>query len=271
MTIDAKGELLAWRFLRGVMRSAARLTYEQVQAAVDGAPDETAGPLLDPVIRPLYGAFEALLANRRNRGTLELDMPERRILLNEAGDVAGIEPRRRLDSHRVIEELMICANVAAAGELERLRQPCMYRVHDLPDPQKVDALREVLDGMNIRLAKGQVIRPKTFKRVLEQAAGTPHANMVSELVLRCQSQAVYSPENLGHFGLALQRYAHFTSPIRRYADLLVHRALIRGLRLGGDGLTDAQATQFKAIVQGAQKQLSKGQEYQKWYYDAHHC
>lgn len=247
MTIDAEGELLAWRFLRGVMRSAARLTYEQVQAAMDGAPDDTAGPLLDPVIQPLYGAFEALLTNRRNRGTLELDMPERRILLNEAGDVAGIEPRRRLDSHRVIEELMICANVAAAGELERLRQPCMYRVHDLPDPQKVDALREVLDGMNIRLAKGQVIRPKTFKRVLEQAAGTPHANMVSELVLRCQSQAVYSPENLGHFGLALQRYAHFTSPIRRYADLLVHRALIRGLKLGGDGLTDAQATQFKAI------------------------
>ncbi|WP_119168838.1 ribonuclease R [Algihabitans albus] len=247
MTIDAEGELMAWRFLRGVMRSAARLTYEQVQAAMDGAPDDTSGPLLDPVIRPLYGAFQALLTNRRNRGTLELDMPERRILLNDEGDVAGIEPRQRLDSHRVIEELMICANVAAAGELERLRQPCMYRVHDLPDPQKVDALREVLDGMGIRLAKGQVIRPKTFKRVLEQAVGTPHANMVSELVLRCQSQAVYSPENLGHFGLALQRYAHFTSPIRRYADLLVHRALIRGLKLGGDGLTEAQATQFKAI------------------------
>ena len=247
MTVDAEGELRAWRFLRGVMRSAARLTYEQVQAAMDGAADDESGPLLDPVIRPLYGAFEALLTNRRNRGTLELDMPERRILLDTAGNVAGIEPRRRLDSHRVIEEFMICANVAAASELERLRQPCMYRVHDTPDPDKVEALREVLEDLNIRLAKGQVVRPATFKRVLEQAAGSPHATMVSELVLRCQAQAVYSPDNLGHFGLALRRYAHFTSPIRRYADLLVHRALIRGLKLGDDGLTEAQAGQFKAI------------------------
>jgi ribonuclease R len=247
MTLDAEGKLLKWRFLRGLMRSSARLTYEQVQAAMDGAPDETTAPLLEPTIRPLYGAFGALLANRRQRGTLELDMPERKIVVGEDGNVAGIETRKRLDSHRVIEELMICANVAAASELERLRQPCMYRVHDEPDPEKIEALREVLDGIGIRLAKGQVIRPHTFQKVLDQAAKTPYYHMVSELVLRCQAQANYSPENLGHFGLALQRYAHFTSPIRRYSDLLVHRAMIRGLGLGDDGLNETQAAKFKEI------------------------
>jgi len=247
MTLDVEGTLLTWRFLRGLMRSAARLTYERVQAAIDGAPDDTTGPLLDSTIRPLYGAFGALMANRRKRGTIDLDLPERRIVIGGDGNVAGIEARQRLDAHRVIEELMICANVAAASELERLRQPCMYRVHDEPDPEKVDALREVLDGMNIRLAKGQVVRPKTFKRVLEQASETPYAEMVAMLVLRCQAQAVYSPDNIGHFGLALQRYAHFTSPIRRYADLLVHRAMIRGLGLGNDGLEERQAAKFKEI------------------------
>ena len=174
-------------------------------------------------------------------------MPERQILIDDAGNVAGIEPRARLDAHRVIEELMICANVAAASELERLRQPCMYRIHDEPDPEKVEALREVLDDMGIRLAKGQVVRPRTFKRVLEQAGETPYAEMVNQLVLRCQAQAVYSPDNIGHFGLALPRYAHFTSPIRRYADLLVHRAMIRGLKLGDDGLSETQAGRFKEI------------------------
>jgi ribonuclease R len=247
MTVDAEGKLVKWRFLRGIMRSAARLTYEQVQAAFDGAPDDTTEPLVDPVVRPLYGAFAALLENRRQRGTLELDLPERRIVMDAEGNVAGIEARARLDSHRVIEEFMICANVAAASELERLRQPCMYRVHDEPDPEKVEGLREVLDGMGIRLAKGQAIRPRTFQRALDQAAQTPYYNMVSELVLRCQSQAMYSPDNIGHFGLALQRYAHFTSPIRRYADLLVHRAMIRGLGLGDDGLTEGQAAKFQEI------------------------
>ena len=146
------------------------------------------------------------------------------------GSVARIEPRQRLDSHRLIEEFMIAANVAAAETLERLRQPCMYRVHDEPDPAKLAALREFLDGIGIHgltLAKGQAVRPQHFSEILRRAAGTPYATLVSELVLRSQAQAVYSPSNLGHFGLALRRYAHFTSPIRRYADLLVHRALDR--------------------------------------------
>jgi ribonuclease R len=229
------------------MRSAARLTYEEMQAAIDGRPSELTRPLLDRVLRPLYGAYAAFERARRQRGTLELDLPERRILLDPTGRVARIEPRQRLDSHRLIEEFMIAANVAAAAELERLKQPCMYRVHDQPDPAKLAALRDFLDGIGIHglaLAKGQLVRPRHFSEILRRAAGTPYATLVSELVLRSQAQAVYSPENLGHFGLALRHYAHFTSPIRRYADLLVHRALIAGLELGGGGLPRVEAADF---------------------------
>jgi ribonuclease R len=149
---------------------------------------------------------------------------------------------QRYDSHRLIEEFMIAANVAAASTLEEVNRPCMYRIHDAPDPQKLEALRQVLDGLDLRLARGQVIKPGLFRRILDQVRGRPHAAMVHELVLRSQSQAAYAPDNMGHFGLALPRYAHFTSPIRRYADLLVHRALIVGLGLGHGGLAkDAEA------------------------------
>ena len=241
--LAADGSVLRHAFTRGIMRSAARLTYEQVQAARDGAPDDTTGPLLDNVIAPLYGAYRALLTAREARGTLDLNLPEWRILFDEAGDVSAIQPRQRLDSHRLIEEFMIAANVAAAETLERHRQPCMYRVHGAPDPQKVEALRQVLRTLDVSLAKGQAVRPKVFSRILQQVAGRPESAMVNSLVLRCQSQAAYAPRNVGHFGLALGRYAHFTSPIRRYADLLVHRALISALELGNDGLPgDALAT-----------------------------
>lgn len=245
--INAEGQLKRQKFTRSVMRSAARLTYEQVQLAHDGHPDDTTGPLREPVIAPLYGAFRALSKARETRGTLDLDIPERRPVLDEAGQVVAIEPRRRLDSHRLIEEFMITANVAAAQELEKRRQPCMYRVHDQPDKARVDALREVLDGLGLRLAKGQVPQPKTFTRILEQVKGTEAATMVSELILRAQAQAVYSPENIGHFGLALAKYAHFTSPIRRYSDLLVHRGLISGLKLGNDGLPAQSASAFAEL------------------------
>ena len=234
--LDGDGRLVRHRFERGLMRSAARLTYAQVQAAHDGAPDEATAALLEPVIRPLYGAYRALAKARRARGTLDLDLPELQVVLGEAGAVVGIEPRARLDSHRLIEEFMITANVAAAETLEARHQPCMYRVHDAPDPQKLEALRQVLASFGQRLARGQVIRPRHFARILESVAGEAHAALVSGLVLRAQSQAAYAPDNLGHFGLALTRYAHFTSPIRRYADLLVHRALIAGLGLGAGGL-----------------------------------
>jgi ribonuclease R len=247
--LDRDGRLLRHGFERGLMRSAARLTYSQVQAAHDGDPDEVAGPLLDPVIRPLYGAYRALARARTARGTLDLDLPERQIVIGGDGTVEAIEPRARLDSHRLIEEFMITANVAAAETLEERRQPCLYRVHDAPDPQKIEALRQVLETFGLRLARGQVIRPRFFAQILDKVADEAHAPLVSDLVLRAQSQAAYAPGNLGHFGLALSRYAHFTSPIRRYADLMVHRALISGLALGAGGLEPEDGARFEEIGQ----------------------
>ncbi|MCH7550983.1 MAG: ribonuclease R [Proteobacteria bacterium] len=230
--IDASGKLLRHQFRRGVMRSAARLTYEQVQAARDGNPDKTTGPLLDTVITPLFGAYQSLLKGRAARQALELEMPERRIELAPEGTVTGIGVRRRLDSHKLIEEFMITANVAAAETLEKAGRPCMYRVHDQPSKEKLEALRNVLDSVGIRFARGGMPTPKRFNQILKKAAATRNAPMVNEMVLRSQAQAEYAPDNIGHFGLALVRYCHFTSPIRRYADLLVHRALIAGGRLG---------------------------------------
>ncbi len=245
--IDAEGRILDHRFERGLMRSAARLTYEEVQAARDGRPEGPAAALVETAIAPAFGAYRALAAGRERRGALDIELPERRVVLAEDGRVASIEPRPRLESHRLIEEFMIAANVAAAETLEERSQPCMYRVHDAPDPAKVAALREVLAGLGIRLAKGQVMTAALFNRILRRAEGGPHARLIHELVLRSQSQAAYAPDNLGHFGLALRRYAHFTSPIRRYADILVHRALIAGLGLGTDGLAPDAAAGIGAI------------------------
>ena len=247
--IGADGALRRHRFARGLMRSAARLTYEQVQAARDGRTDDTTEHLAGPVIAPLYAAYACLWAARERRGTLELDLPERLVRLDEAGRVAEIAPRERLDSHKLIEEFMICANVAAAESLEAAGVPCMYRVHDQPSPDKLEALREFLEGIGYSLAKGQVLSPAHFTRLLKKAGGTPEAQLVSEVVLRAQAQAVYAPDNLGHFGLALRRYAHFTSPIRRYADLVVHRALIRAHRLGVGVLDDAAVAQMADIAE----------------------
>ena len=233
IVIDKDGAKQSHRFMRGLMRSHARLTYRQVQEAKDGG-DDTGIP--EGVMEPLYGAFEALRSARRHRGALDIELPEKRVILNDAGDVAEIGIRDRLDAHMLIEEFMVLANVCAAETLEQRRQPCMYRVHETPDPEKVKALTEVLDGLDIPFAKGQVVRPKQFNAVLSKVKDQAYERMVNEMVLRTQSQAVYSPDNFGHFGLALAKYAHFTSPIRRYADLLVHRALIRGLKLGDGGL-----------------------------------
>ena len=235
MTVDRRGELRSWRFCRGLMRSRARLTYEQVQAAHDGAADALAAPLLEPVIMPLYAAFERLLEARQRRGTIELELPERRIEFDAEGRVTGVAARARLASHMLIEELMIAANVAAARELAEHRQPCLFRVHDKPDAAKLLALAEFLEHLGVpwsRTAK----QPGDFTRLLRNLAEPGTREMVSTFVLRSQAQAVYGPRNIGHFGLNLRRYAHFTSPIRRYGDLVVHRALIRHLGLGGDGL-----------------------------------
>jgi ribonuclease R len=224
--IDTEGRKRRHLFQRAVMRSVARLTYEEVQSAQEGltgfAPSREA-------LGALYGAFSALAKARAARGAIELDISEDRVVLDAEKRPTAIMRAVRLDSHRLIEEFMILANVAAAEELELQRQPCMYRVHDAPDPEKVEALRNFLVEIGVpgfAVAKGQALKPELFNRLLRRLAGTPDAALVNDLVLRCQTQAVYSPNNIGHFGLALRRYAHFTSPIRRYADLLVHRALI---------------------------------------------
>jgi ribonuclease R len=224
--IDRDGRKRRHRFERAIMRSAARLTYEQVQAARDAG-----GKLSIPAQRldALYGAFAALDRARIARGALALDLVEYRVVLDARGVPIAVEPRQRLDSHKLIEEFMILANVAAAEELEARHRPSLYRVHDAPDPDRVEMLRQALADSGVpglALAKGQVLRPELFNRVLARVAGRPEAPVVNDLVLRAQAQAVYSPDNIGHFGLALPRYAHFTSPIRRYADLLVHRALL---------------------------------------------
>jgi ribonuclease R len=247
MWIDAGGNMKRHEFIRGIMRSAARLTYEQVQAARDGETDDTTGRLIDDVIAPLYGAFEALQSARIRRGTIDLDLPERKVRLDHKGNVAAIDPVERLDSHRLIEEFMISANVAAAEALERKDAPCMFRIHDQPSQEKVDGLREVLSSVGIKLAKGQVIKPEVFQRIVAQVIGKPEARTVNMAVLRSQAQAEYSPANLGHFGLALRRYAHFTSPIRRYSDLLVHRSLITACGLGNDGLGPGDGDKFAEL------------------------
>lgn len=235
MNVDANGRKTGHRFGRGLMRSMARMTYEQVQSQHD-AGDYTG-------LGDLYPAFRALLAARQARGTLDLDLPERQVVLVE-GRVDSVRPRPRLDSHRLIEEFMVLANVAAAEQLESLHQPCMYRVHAPPTDDKLEALRTFLSTLGISLPPGDAIHPRDLDRVLVAVRGTEQAPVVNDIILRSQSQAAYSPDNLGHFGLALTRYAHFTSPIRRYADLLVHRALIAGLKLGLGKLDAAEAGQF---------------------------
>lgn len=246
MRVTAEGRKVAHRFGRGLMRSAARLTYEQVQEAAEAG---ASLGLPEGLIGTLYAAFRTLLSARTARGTLDLDLPERRVVLDERGQVASVAPRPRLDSHRLIEEFMVLANVAAAEELERLHAPVMYRVHAPPSPEKLEALRSFLHGVGISMPPGDQLHPRDLDRVLRQVEGTAEAMLVNEVMLRSQSQAAYSPDNIGHFGLALTRYAHFTSPIRRYADLLVHRALIRGLKLGDDGLGEAEAARLADIAE----------------------
>lgn len=240
MVYDAGGHKKSHRFIRGMMQSAASLTYSQAQAAIDGNPDEQAGPLLEPVLKPLWAAYRAMAKARDTRAPLDLDLPERKIKIDEKGEVANIVTPPRLEAHRLIEEFMIAANVAAAETLEEESIPLVYRVHDAPSDEKIAALSDFLRTLDIKFAKAGVMKPAQFNRILDMTRDTPVADLVSEVVLRSQSQAEYAPGNYGHFGLNLRRYAHFTSPIRRYADLIVHRALIRALSLGQGGLTDSE-------------------------------
>ncbi|MEO1746888.1 MAG: ribonuclease R, partial [Pseudomonadota bacterium] len=250
MVFDAGGHKKRHTFHRVLMRSHAKLAYEQAQAAIDGAPDGAAEPILDTVLKPLWAAYRCLLKGRENRQPLELDLPERKILLNDDGTVDKVVVPPRLDAHKLIEEMMIQANVAAAETLEKARQLLVYRVHDTPALAKQEALREFLGTLDIPLARGAQLRPSAFNAILERVKDTDHAPLVNAVVLRSQSQAEYAPDNYGHFGLNLQRYAHFTSPIRRYADLIVHRALIKALNLGdgGDELPDMGLDELREVA-----------------------
>jgi ribonuclease R len=249
MVIDAEGRKKRHSFHRVAFRSAARLSYTQAQAAIDGMPDDVTGPILERVLRPLWEAYGAMVRARTRRGPLDLDLPERKIILDDKGLVADVRVPERLDAHRLIEEFMIAANVAAAETLEKQRSPLLYRVHDSPGMEKLTALREFLGSLGLPFSKSEAVRPVDFNRVLAKARQDGKIEQVSEMVLRSQAQAEYSAENYGHFGLNLDRYAHFTSPIRRYADLVVHRALIAALDLGKDGLTDNEAAKLPGIAQ----------------------
>lgn len=246
---DQSGTKRSHKFLRAIMRSAGALSYEEAQQAIDGNPTDRAATLLERVLQPLWDAYAALSQARNHRGPLELDLPERRVEIAEDGSVAGIRTKARFDAHKLIEELMIQANVCAAEELEKRSSALLYRVHDTPSDAKIAALSEFLKTLDIDWPVGERTQTKRFNRLLVDFSETEHAASISEIVLRTQSQAIYSPDNIGHFGLNLKKYAHFTSPIRRYSDLIVHRALIASLKFGPDGLTEKQSAQLDETAQ----------------------
>ena len=237
MSFDKSGRKTSHRFERVIMRSAAKLSYEEAQAAIDGQPNDKTSTLLEHVLKPLWAAYAILKKGRDAREPLELDLPERKLILDAHGLIERVMTPDRLDAHKLVEEFMIQANVAAAEELENRKVPLLFRIHEQPSDEKVRSLSEFLRTVDIALPLGQVMRPKHFNRLLVQVQGKDYQHLVNEVVLRTQAQAIYSPDNRGHFGLSLRRYAHFTSPIRRYADLIVHRALVTALGFGEDGLS----------------------------------
>ncbi len=240
VVITADGRKKAHSFHRVMMRSHAKLAYEQAQAMIDGpAQSGSAGTdggpdLLKDVLRPLWDAYAALRRARDAREPLDLELPERKLILDENNKVKDVVIRERLDAHRLIEEMMILANVCAAETLIDRKQGLLFRIHDEPSLARMEVLRTFLKSLDIDLPKDGALKPALFNRMLLRLAETEHGQLINEMVLRSQAQAEYAPENIGHFGLNLRRYAHFTSPIRRYSDLVVHRALIRGLDLGDD-------------------------------------
>lgn len=249
MVLDAQGEKKSHSFIRGLMQSHASLNYAEVQAAQEGQPNEKCAPLMDEVIAPLYAAYKAARLAREARQPLDLDLPERKIILGEDGKVASVNFAERFDAHRLIEEFMILANVATAEELTRLRRPLLFRVHEEPSPEKLEALREVAQASGFTLAKGQVLQTRHLNHLLAQAEGTEFDELVNISTLRSMTQAYYHPQNFGHFGLSLKSYAHFTSPIRRYSDLIVHRALITGHGWGDDGLSPGDIDGLESTAQ----------------------
>jgi ribonuclease R len=249
MVFDASGTKRSHKFYRGLMRCAAGVSYQQAQAAFDGKPDNKCGPLMEPVLKPLWEAYQCMKKGRDRRAPLELESTEYRIYFGQDGRVAGVRKRETQEANKLIEEMMIQANVAAAETLEAKTQPLVYRIHDTPSDTKIASLTDFLPTVGLKWAMGQRLLPDRFNRIIALARETEHFAIVNEVVLRTQAQAIYSEENIGHFGLNLARYAHFTSPIRRYADLIVHRALVRALGLGKDGLTDDEIGRLPEIAE----------------------
>src|SRR5437762_2016578 len=266
LKIAKDGTLKSWRFSRAKICVAANIAYEDAQAAIDAAEEESvdvASPvcfmppiegevpqdLVEKALKPLWACWRALFAARKKRDPLELDLPERRVMLDEKGRIMSIAPRDRLDAHRLVEDYMIAANVAAARALEAKKSPVMYRVHEPPSREKLVALKDYLATFGIEFALGQVVKPGTFNRIIERLGEAERRDEIMEQILRTQMQARYGPERLGHFGLALATYAHFTSPIRRYADLLVHRGLVSAYRLGDGGLPPGEDERFEQIAE----------------------
>ena len=246
MILTSQGVKKSHRFMRAMMRSAGKLAYEDAQAIIDGT---DANPVHTQTVRCVHAAYRARLEERRKRAPLELELPERRIVLNKHGTVKEIVRKERFDAHKLIEEFMILANVAAAETLERRKMRQIYRVHDTPDPERLDGVRDHLDTLGYTLIKGPSVRPTHFNQILKIAEKREQKEMVSDIILRAQRQAVYATDNLGHFGLNLARYSHFTSPIRRYADLTVHRALVSACKLGSGGQTDEEASSLYQVAQ----------------------
>ena len=249
MTIGADGKKRSHKFYRGLMRSAAKLSYAQAQKAFDGAVDPQFSDIDTPILQPLWRAYRAMAKAREDRQPLRINRPERRVEMNDKGEITRIYLPPSLEAHKLIEEMMVAANVCAAETLEKHRRTLIYRVHDTPPDERVKALADFLRPMGIKLNLGQTLLPHLFNGLMGQALQGPHAPSVSEAVLRTQAQAIYTTDNIGHFGLNLGRYAHFTSPIRRYADLTVHRALIAALKLGNDGQSEDEAAQLDAIAE----------------------
>ncbi|RZV53225.1 MAG: VacB/RNase II family 3'-5' exoribonuclease, partial [Sphingomonadaceae bacterium] len=246
LQIDSGGNLKSFRFTRAKVRLAANIAYEDAQAAIDGEKDRVDPELVETALKPLWDCWKVLLAARESREPLDLDLPERRVQLDEKGRIMSVAPRERLDAHRLVEDYMIAANVAAAKALEKKKAPVMYRIHEVPDREKLSGLKDYLASLDIPFTLGQVIRPSTFNAVIERTPEDSREEVMIQ-ILRSQMQARYGGEPLGHFGLALGSYAHFTSPIRRYADLIVHRSLVNVYKLGPGGLPAEDANEIEAV------------------------
>ncbi len=246
MRFDRNGDKIGHTFMRGLMRSHARLTYAQAQTAFENNPDETAKPVAH-ILADIYTAYKALLSARGRRAPLDIEMPERKVVLDKKGRVTGIEVKDRFDAHKLVEEFMIQANVCAAQALERADTPLIYRVHEPPEMERVQGLSDFLPALDLKWSMGERTTTKRFNKLIEQARGRDLEETVSMSVLRTQMKAFYTPQNKGHFGLSLTHYAHFTSPIRRYADLMVHRALVKTFDLGDGGTSAEELTRLKEI------------------------